>query len=319
MNSIARNDPCPCGSGLKYKKCCLLEKKDTPDQSEETTAQLARAYKLMADRQWDQAASIFRSLLSLPANQCTVLAALAACYDGQEDYLRAAEFYEKAIAVCPESQHGDLYYLLGVSRACAQRIQKAREAFADCMELAANAEKKAQLQRILDHLDLMEAGEKNPASLLVQVQLQRAFSDMETERYEEAAARLGKLSGLDPENSAIFYNLGVVCTFLKEEDRAMEHFRRTVELEPKFVQAWYNMGQICLIKKKDFSLALNYFDRAAAIRPEYVGAHHQRGVAYELLGDAQAAVRCWERTLELDPENKQAKDNIERIRGKIEK
>jgi methionyl aminopeptidase len=25
---IGRNDPCPCGSGLKYKKCCLL-KKDT--------------------------------------------------------------------------------------------------------------------------------------------------------------------------------------------------------------------------------------------------------------------------------------------------
>lgn len=25
--SIGRNDPCPCGSGLKYKKCCLLKEK----------------------------------------------------------------------------------------------------------------------------------------------------------------------------------------------------------------------------------------------------------------------------------------------------
>ena len=23
MNRVGRNDPCPCGSGLKYKKCCL--------------------------------------------------------------------------------------------------------------------------------------------------------------------------------------------------------------------------------------------------------------------------------------------------------
>ena len=23
---VGRNDPCPCGSGLKYKKCCLLKK-----------------------------------------------------------------------------------------------------------------------------------------------------------------------------------------------------------------------------------------------------------------------------------------------------
>lgn len=22
---ISRNDPCPCGSGIKYKKCCLQE------------------------------------------------------------------------------------------------------------------------------------------------------------------------------------------------------------------------------------------------------------------------------------------------------
>ena len=25
---IGRNDPCPCGSGLKYKKCCLHKYRD---------------------------------------------------------------------------------------------------------------------------------------------------------------------------------------------------------------------------------------------------------------------------------------------------
>ena len=25
MNKAGRNDPCPCGSGKKYKKCCLAE------------------------------------------------------------------------------------------------------------------------------------------------------------------------------------------------------------------------------------------------------------------------------------------------------
>ena len=29
---IGRNDPCPCGSGKKYKKCCAL-KEDLPDLS----------------------------------------------------------------------------------------------------------------------------------------------------------------------------------------------------------------------------------------------------------------------------------------------
>lgn len=26
MNKVGRNDPCPCGSGQKYKQCCLLKK-----------------------------------------------------------------------------------------------------------------------------------------------------------------------------------------------------------------------------------------------------------------------------------------------------
>ncbi|HPD61710.1 MAG TPA: SEC-C metal-binding domain-containing protein, partial [Thermodesulfobacteriota bacterium] len=28
MEKIGRNDPCPCGSGKKYKKCCLIKQGD---------------------------------------------------------------------------------------------------------------------------------------------------------------------------------------------------------------------------------------------------------------------------------------------------
>lgn len=27
MEKVGRNDPCPCGSGKKYKKCCELKQK----------------------------------------------------------------------------------------------------------------------------------------------------------------------------------------------------------------------------------------------------------------------------------------------------
>ena len=30
MTKIGRNEPCPCGSGVKYKKCCLHNKKEAP-------------------------------------------------------------------------------------------------------------------------------------------------------------------------------------------------------------------------------------------------------------------------------------------------
>jgi SEC-C motif len=29
MSSVGRNDPCPCGSGLKFKRCCLKKEQTT--------------------------------------------------------------------------------------------------------------------------------------------------------------------------------------------------------------------------------------------------------------------------------------------------
>ena len=34
---VGRNDPCPCGSGLKYKKCCLPKDREKAELEEEIT------------------------------------------------------------------------------------------------------------------------------------------------------------------------------------------------------------------------------------------------------------------------------------------
>lgn len=39
LKKVRRNDPCPCGSGLKYKKCCLGKKKIQPQDVKEIYAQ----------------------------------------------------------------------------------------------------------------------------------------------------------------------------------------------------------------------------------------------------------------------------------------
>ncbi|MBW2153001.1 MAG: methionyl aminopeptidase [Deltaproteobacteria bacterium] len=43
MNKVGRNDPCPCGSGLKYKRCCLGKKEDAV---EDIKAVYAQKYKI---------------------------------------------------------------------------------------------------------------------------------------------------------------------------------------------------------------------------------------------------------------------------------
>lgn len=48
-----RNDPCPCGSGNKYKKCCL-PKEEAIALDEHTKAQAEREARAAAERQRDQ-------------------------------------------------------------------------------------------------------------------------------------------------------------------------------------------------------------------------------------------------------------------------
>ena len=53
-DKVGRNDPCPCGSGLKYKKCCSA--KDDAARSAALAAQAAeRAARLQAEREQAEA------------------------------------------------------------------------------------------------------------------------------------------------------------------------------------------------------------------------------------------------------------------------
>ena len=38
MSKVGRNDPCPCGSGLKFKKCCLGKEEQTGEDLKTTYA-----------------------------------------------------------------------------------------------------------------------------------------------------------------------------------------------------------------------------------------------------------------------------------------
>ncbi len=54
---VGRNDPCPCGSGKKYKKCCL--QKETPDFRDLDYRRLSKAYNRLMDRLIDLVPRVF--------------------------------------------------------------------------------------------------------------------------------------------------------------------------------------------------------------------------------------------------------------------
>lgn len=318
MKPVARNEPCPCGSGSKYKNCCL--EKDMAGQSDpdEVSRVKATAFKKMSDAQWREAIEDFKSILDQTRQPTTVHEAIAACYDGLGDYLMAAEFFEKALASGPAMRRSDNLYRLGVARGCAGRFEKAKAAFEECLSLTKDQNQVQHLTDVINHLESRK-DDSSSNFFLIQVQLQRAFSELEAEDYDAASHRLENLLNLDPDNPSVLYNLGVCYSFMKRNDEALAVFEKVVEINPGVVAAFYNMGQIWLLNKRDFSKALHCFNSAIQQRPDYIGAHHQRGVAYELLGDLEKALECFKKTLELAPGAKQAEENLARVGALLNK
>ncbi|MGH8271880.1 MAG: SEC-C metal-binding domain-containing protein [Gammaproteobacteria bacterium] len=73
LNKPGRNDPCPCGSGQKYKRCCL--EKDQAAESKTFAAQAAEAAASQA---------------KFKAKIAAARAAFEHGYDGKEDELTEA-------------------------------------------------------------------------------------------------------------------------------------------------------------------------------------------------------------------------------------
>lgn len=318
MKPVARNEPCPCGSGSKYKNCCL--EKDLASQSDvdEVSHIRAIAFKKMSDGLWRDAIDDFKSIVDRTHQPSAIYEAIAACYDGQEDYLMASEFFEKALACGPSQRRAENLYRLGVSRGCAGRYEKAKMAFEECLMLTTEPN---QVQHLKDIIAGLEAQDPDSGTnfFLVQVQLQRAFTELEAEDHTAACHRLENLLRVSPDNPSVLYNLGVCYSYLKQDDDALAVFEKVVSLNPGIVAAYYNMGQIWLISKRDFSKALHCFNTAIQYRPDYVGAHHQKGVAYELLGDLEKAAECFRKTLELAPGTSQAQENLLRVSAALPK
>ena len=81
MAKPGRNDPCPCGSGNKYKKCCLAKEEAVARE------QLAKAEARRAERAAETAAAYRLHLREVKA---AIAASLSGAEDADEDELTIA-------------------------------------------------------------------------------------------------------------------------------------------------------------------------------------------------------------------------------------
>ena len=102
MAKIGRNAPCPCGSGKKYKKCCLKKEQavtmpqpNFESYVDELDDLSNSVLDLIQDGKLDEAENVCQKLLRQYPDQVDGLDRLAMVYEAQGNNKKAAEYFRK--------------------------------------------------------------------------------------------------------------------------------------------------------------------------------------------------------------------------------
>jgi len=104
MGKIGRNDPCPCGSGKKYKKCCLNLSPQEKEKIIQGYIQDAIALDnlsnsingLIEKKDFQKAQAVCQQLLDDYPDQIEGISRFAQVYEAMGEKAKAAEYYRKS-------------------------------------------------------------------------------------------------------------------------------------------------------------------------------------------------------------------------------
>lgn len=241
--NLGRNDPCSCGSGKKYKHCCLGKEATHAPASAPTTAEL------------NQLATIFNS------GQHTELAS------------RAHALLEQY----PDSLY--IWTLLGISQRELGRLAESEASYRRALEIKPDyPEVLSNLGNTLrEQGRLIEAEASYRRALEIKPDYVMALSNLGATlqnlgRLAEASVSYKRALEIKPDHPEAHNNLGIV---LKEQGRLTEaetSYRRALEIKNDYSDAHCNLGST-LREQGRLVEAVECYQRALKIKPDLAEAN----------------------------------------------
>ena len=275
MIKIGRNDPCPCGSGKKYKHCCSQHGKtfaaDMVSQADSTNKALQSALEHHMAGRLPKAEAIYQQILQIAPEHPNALhlSGVLAGQMGKKEL--AIELISKAILLKPD--YAGAHNNLGTALLDQGKLDAAIKSYRTAISI---------------NPDLADAHNNLGTALHEQGKLDEAI-----EHYRRALA-------LNPDYADAHYNLGVTFYDQGKFDAAVESYRRAISINPNYAEAHYNLGNT-LKKQGLLDEAAGCYHKALALKPDYAEAHCNLGTVFKEHGNLYAATQCFLKAITLKP------------------
>ena len=135
--------------------------------------------------------------------------------------------------------------------------------------------------------------------------LEQAVKALDEEDWAAAAPLLETIVVEEPENVDVQFNLAYCYAQLQQSDKAVEHYRKVVELKPGLTEAHMNLG-ILLMERREFGEAAPHFRTVSEARPDEFAPSLYFAHASLEAGEAEAAAQAYKKAVELDPQSADA-------------
>lgn len=245
MEKYGRNDPCPCGSGKKYKQCCSSIKASSHENkiTQPSSQEIEKIIGLFSKKNYTTAAIL--------ANEMTLKFPMH-------------EFGWKAL--------GSILTIMGKSEEALKPLQKAASLS------PTDAEAHCTLAAALKYLGRLDEAETscrqalkiNPNHAVANYNLGIILQGLN--RLDEAEASYRLAINSRPDYVDAYNNLGAVLKDMGRLSTAVTCYKQALRLKPDHAEAHGNLGNTfnsmgCPLE------ALHHYRQALQIKPDYAEAH----------------------------------------------
>ncbi|MGZ3236450.1 MAG: tetratricopeptide repeat protein, partial [Burkholderiaceae bacterium] len=277
MNRIGRNDPCHCGSGKKYKQCCMQREDGASSmqssQAVPRTVQISRALQTALEHhqsgRFADAEAIYRQVLKVDPVNFDALHMLGVLAYQVGQHAQAIDIINQAIRLdasdpLAHNNLGNAYRALGRHEEALASFQKALSIKPDFYQVQNNV---GETYRVMGRLD-------------------------------DALATFQKVLSIDSSYAEAHNNLGLVMQAQGKLEDAMNCFNKALSIKPNYAKAQNNRGNVFRAMGK-MADAQDCYDKALSLNPELPEALIAIGNLFKEQGNLKKALLCVQKALQV--------------------
>jgi len=145
-----------------------------------------------------------------------------------------------------------------------------------------------------------------------QAQIHLGYVLLKQKRYADAQVWLEKTTQKQTRSPEAFYYLGVIAQEQGVNQKAVELFQRTIQLDPSFANAHIGLGAVYL-KLKDYPRARQELEIGVKLNPDSSKAHYNLAILYARLKEPQRAQEEMRIIEKLKSEGKTPEDEVDAV------